>query len=152
MALETLLVAVGTDDEERAERLANAAADVAEAAGATVVVGHVFTDDEFGDAVQRFGFDRSADELTPGDVVERLGPVRAIADVLEARDVDHEFRGQVHDGDGGVVQLAEEIGADQVFVGGRRRSPTGKAVFGSQAQEIMLNAPCPVTYVRSDME
>lgn len=151
MVLETILIAVGADDEEHSDRLANAAADVAGPADARVVLGHVFTNDEFADAIKRFGLDRSADELTPGDVAERLDPVRSIADVLEDRGIDHEFRGLLHDSDGGVVQLAEELDADQVFVGGRRRSPTGKAVFGSRAQDIMLNSPCPVTYVRSDM-
>jgi nucleotide-binding universal stress UspA family protein len=151
MALETVLVAIGADDEERTRRLANAAADIAGPAGATVVIGHVFTEDEYADSVTRFGFDRSADLISPGDVVERLGPVTVMSDVLDERDVDYVFDGLIDDTEGAVVRLAKQVDADHVFVGGRRRSPTGKAVFGSQAQEIMLNAPCPVTYVRSDM-
>jgi nucleotide-binding universal stress UspA family protein len=47
-----------------------------------------------------------------------------------------------------VVALAEELDADLVIVGGRTRSPAGKAVFGSTAQEILLESPCPVTFVR----
>ena len=48
-----------------------------------------------------------------------------------------------------IVDAAGDIDAGMVFVGGRKRSPTGKAVFGSTAQEVLLNAPAPVTFVRA---
>ncbi|PSP66736.1 universal stress protein, partial [Halobacteriales archaeon QH_6_68_27] len=48
------------------------------------------------------------------------------------------------------VGLAAETDADLVVVGGRKRSPAGKAVFGSTAQEVMLESPCPVTFVRNE--
>jgi nucleotide-binding universal stress UspA family protein len=44
--------------------------------------------------------------------------------------------------------MAAGVDADMVFIQERRRSPAGKAVFGSAAQEVLLNAPCPVTFVR----
>ena len=50
----------------------------------------------------------------------------------------------------GLAEAGADVAADLVIVGGRRRSPTGKAVFGSTAQEVMLEAPCPVMFVRSD--
>jgi nucleotide-binding universal stress UspA family protein len=49
-----------------------------------------------------------------------------------------------------IVSLASDADTDLAVVGGRRRSPTGKAVFGSTAQTVLLSAPCPVTFVRSD--
>ena len=43
---------------------------------------------------------------------------------------------------------AEEIGADVLVIGVRRRSPVGKLVMGSVAQTILLDADCPVLAVR----
>lgn len=59
-------------------------------------------------------------------------------------DVDVEPRGRV--GDLAEETLAEATRMDPRFLvfSGRRRSPAGKAIFGSSAQEILLNANCPV--------
>ena len=47
-----------------------------------------------------------------------------------------------------LVQLAEEQKADEIIIGVRRRSKVGKLLFGSTAQYVILNAPCPVVSVR----
>jgi len=49
-----------------------------------------------------------------------------------------------------VVDVAKETGASLVVVGIRPRSPVGKAVIGSVAQRIVLDAPCPVLAVKPD--
>lgn len=46
-----------------------------------------------------------------------------------------------------IQRAAREIDADQIVVGGRKRSPIGKAVFGSVSQEVILNAERPVLSV-----
>lgn len=38
-----------------------------------------------------------------------------------------------------VIDVAEETESDHVFVVGRKRSPTGKALFGDLAQYVILN-------------
>ncbi|ADE01550.1 universal stress protein [Haloferax volcanii] len=38
-----------------------------------------------------------------------------------------------------VIEVADEEGADHVFILGRKRSPTGKALFGDLAQFVILN-------------
>lgn len=48
-----------------------------------------------------------------------------------------------------VVDTAERVGASLVVIGMRRRSPTGKLLFGSQAQRILLDADCPVLAVKA---
>ena len=45
-------------------------------------------------------------------------------------------------------RLANENGIDEVIIGVHRRSKVGKLVFGSTAQYVILNAPCPVVAVK----
>ncbi|CDK38582.1 universal stress protein [Halorubrum sp. AJ67] len=40
---------------------------------------------------------------------------------------------------GRIIELAEERGCDHVYTTGRRRSPTGKAMFGDTTQQLILN-------------
>jgi nucleotide-binding universal stress UspA family protein len=47
-----------------------------------------------------------------------------------------------------LVQLAKENEIDQIMIGIRRRSKVGKLVFGSTAQYVILEAPCPVVAVK----
>jgi nucleotide-binding universal stress UspA family protein len=48
----------------------------------------------------------------------------------------------------GLVQYAEQYKADEIFIGIRKKTKVGKLVFGSTAQDIILNAPCPVVVVK----
>lgn len=47
-----------------------------------------------------------------------------------------------------LVQFAEENKIDEIVVGVKRRSKVGKMVFGSNARDVILNAPCPVVTVK----
>jgi len=47
-----------------------------------------------------------------------------------------------------LVQLAVEHQVDEIIIGVRRRSKVGKIIFGSTAQYVVLNAPCPVVTVK----
>lgn len=38
-----------------------------------------------------------------------------------------------------IVDVAVDRGCDHIFVAGRKRSPTGKAIFGDTAQGVILN-------------
>jgi nucleotide-binding universal stress UspA family protein len=49
-----------------------------------------------------------------------------------------------------LIAVAEEVGADFIVIGLRRRTPVGKLILGSNAQRILLDAPCPVLAVKAD--
>ena len=47
-----------------------------------------------------------------------------------------------------LVWFAEENQVEEIVIGVKRRSKVGKMVFGSTAQYVILNAPCPVVSVK----
>ena len=47
-----------------------------------------------------------------------------------------------------LVKFATDNTVDAFFIGVRRRSKVGKLLFGSNAQYIILKAPCPVMTVK----
>jgi nucleotide-binding universal stress UspA family protein len=48
-----------------------------------------------------------------------------------------------------ILSLARQAGADLLVIGGRRRSPVGKAFLGSVTQNVILAADCPVLVVKT---
>lgn len=47
-----------------------------------------------------------------------------------------------------LVRYAEENSVDQIILGVKKKSRTGKLLFGSNAQYVILNAHCPVVTVK----
>lgn len=46
-----------------------------------------------------------------------------------------------------LVQFAKDNGVELIFIGIKKTSKVGKLMFGSTAQYVLLNAPCPVVAV-----
>lgn len=48
-----------------------------------------------------------------------------------------------------LIEAAEGGAGDLIVIGLRRRTPIGKLILGSNAQRILLDAPCPVIAVKA---
>lgn len=70
---------------------------------------------------------------------------------LEATGVRHTVRREraTHTPADEILATAEEVSAELIVIGLRRRSPTGKLLFGSTAQSVLLGAECPVLAVKA---
>ncbi|MDD9205396.1 universal stress protein [Georgenia sp. 10Sc9-8] len=49
-----------------------------------------------------------------------------------------------------LLSIAAECDARLIVIGLRRRSPVGKLILGSNAQELLLKSTCPVLAVKAD--
>ncbi len=47
-----------------------------------------------------------------------------------------------------IVDYAKENAIDEIIIGIKRRSKVGKLLFGSNAQYIIIKAPCPVVTIK----
>ena len=146
-SFDTLVLAIGPRDDDRLETLARTVLQVAKPTGATVILSHVFTGDEFKEFARELDYPRATEEDID-DIVDRHKSVRYMEDVFDEHDVDYEVEGFVGDAAEKLVDLADKREADRVVISGRTRTPVGKAVFGSTSQTVLLDAPCPVTYVK----
>jgi nucleotide-binding universal stress UspA family protein len=88
--------------------------------------------------------DRPDDDEALADDLARHAPVLAAAGLA------HETRQLPPGGDTAddILSLADEVKAQLIVVGLRRRSPVGKLLLGSIAQRILLDASCPVLAVK----
>ncbi len=82
------------------------------------------------------------------DLEDDLQHARA---VLSGTGLVHDVRALVRGNDVAedLVDLATETDARMIVIGLRRRSPVGKLIMGSNAQQILLDAPCPVLAVKA---
>jgi nucleotide-binding universal stress UspA family protein len=48
-----------------------------------------------------------------------------------------------------LIAVAEDTNAELIVIGLRRRTPVGKLILGSNAQRVLLDAPCPVLAVKA---
>jgi nucleotide-binding universal stress UspA family protein len=79
-----------------------------------------------------------------GASATQLAPVREASDVLDEAGVDYDVTESSGDPAEAIIDAADDVDADLIVIGGRKRSPAGKALFGSVTQTVILNAGRPV--------
>ncbi|RLM53674.1 universal stress protein [Halobellus sp. Atlit-31R] len=121
------------DDIPQAHAQTNAIEDMVETAtGAEVLILHVFSDNP------------------EGASVHQVEAVREVQDRLESLGVDVRLLEASGSPSEEILAAAEEHDVDQIAVGGRKRSPAGKALFGSVTQDVILGTHRPVLVCGSE--
>lgn len=75
---------------------------------------------------------------------ERVKSVKRARESLEERGYDVAVEAATAPPADGILELAEEQNVDAIVMGGRKRSPAGKVLFGSVTQSVLLNTDRPV--------
>ena len=150
MSMDTVLLAVGSGDENRLEELAETATSVV-GPNSNIVLLYVFDREQYSAIETQLNIDPDS-EVTPDDVSQRSWMVSDVAKQLKHAGVNYEVQAALGKTAERIVKKADTIDADLIIVGGRTRSATGKALFGSTAQRVLLEAACPVTFVKAQPE
>lgn len=79
-----------------------------------------------------------------GASVNRVAAVRRAQEVLENAGIDVSLQESSGDPGRAIVELADDLDADLICLAGRKRSPAGKALFGSVIQDVFLETERPV--------
>lgn len=101
------------------------------------------------------GFSESYTEEMAANVRESSripASVEAVVDVLEADDVEYVVHEAVGEPAETILELATEQDSDVIVLGNGEQSPVGKMLFGSVAQDVLLESNRPVTIVSLDDE
>jgi nucleotide-binding universal stress UspA family protein len=121
------------DNEKRAMAQADAVANLPAASSevkATIL--HIFTDNPSGASVSQ------------------VGSVRRASEHLEEAGVEVELYEESGHPAEEIVERADELEVDCICVAGRKRSPTGKALFGSVSQSVILDTDRPVLFAHME--
>ncbi|MXV63013.1 universal stress protein [Natronorubrum sp. JWXQ-INN-674] len=130
-------------DDTSARRQIEAIAELPDASNAVeVILYHVFEE-----------LDQAADGEGGAyldDLYEDRDPPKSITtaeSLLEEADIEYETVIEIGDPGENVVNTAKKRDVNGIIMGGRKRSPIGKVLFGSVTQAVILSSNLPVTVV-----
>ncbi|PGF13845.1 universal stress protein UspA [Natrinema sp. CBA1119] len=140
-----MAIVAAIDRSSHAHQVVEEAVSLANAFNDSIHAVHVLSRSEF---VEMEGENVSE----TGDAID-LDRVREIAaavaeEAIEDVNASADAVGLVGDASDEIIRYADENDARYIVVGGRKRSPVGKAIFGSVTQSILLNSRQPVVAIR----
>jgi len=139
------MVVIAAVDRSDGARVVEEGRKTASAHGLPLHVVHTLSETDFRD-LERASFETSGKSLDM-DQIRSLAETIATEAIEEAGVEADEIVGLVGKPSQRVLEYAEDVDAEYVVVGGRKRSSVGKVLFGSVTQSILLNAECPVVTV-----
>lgn len=121
-SMTTILLSIDTNVERANEQVESITELPLDTTETQIVLYHVFrADDEGADA-------------------RNLKSVAAAVEQLEDAGFDVEVAQSSGDAVPNILDKADELDADLISLAGRKRSPTGKALFGSVTQDVILKS------------
>lgn len=96
-----------------------------------------------GQHVEAIVFHCRSDE-TEGIPLEQIQSIQFVLEKLNAAEVTATLREGQGDPATAIIDAAEAEDVDAIYIAGRKRSPTGKVLFGSVTQQVTLNTDRPV--------
>jgi nucleotide-binding universal stress UspA family protein len=142
-----MAILAAIDENDRSKAVVEIAADLATTYDQTLVALHVIPQEDFKSYKESI---ENIPEFQDYSLTKEAGTAKRFAREFVLESVDDfnseslEARGRVGDVTNEILSEAASLEPRYLVISGRRRSPTGKAVFGSTAQQILLNAECPV--------
>lgn len=142
-----MVVVAAVDRNDRADAVVREAAAIGEAFDEPVDVVHVLTREQFV-SLERTNVGETGEAVPIESVVETAENIAA--ESIAETNVTANAVGLLGDPADEIVEYAHERDARYVVVAGRKRSPVGKALFGSVVQSVLLSAECPVVSLRTE--
>jgi nucleotide-binding universal stress UspA family protein len=130
-------ILVGYDGSRAAEKALELAQHHANAFSAEI---YLLTSLEQGPTLQKDDIEKAEDNLENLKRPLKSDGIHCETDVV----VSHLSAGE------NLVQFIQDNNIDQIFIGVKKKSKVEKLVYGSTAQYVILNAPCPVIVVKND--
>lgn len=85
-----------------------------------------------------------------GASVSQIAAVRRATEVLEGAGIEVTLEESSGDPGRAIIELADDLDADLICIAGRKRTPAGKALFGSVTQDVFLGTDRPVLLCSAD--
>lgn len=144
--MQTVLIPV-TSHDRWSRAVAAVAADVEDKAETRAAVVYRFSEAELESTAEHL--DTTAEAADIDELAARKSGVNEVIERLEQAGIECAAHGvEATDTDGeATLSAIASVDADRIYMYSRKRTPAGKAIFGSSLQHVLINATVPVVVV-----